>query len=82
MALQIIAIYFFSDEILKSFGLHDDKQVKMTTAEVITVVLTAALFFHGNHRCTASFLKTHRYIPNILSEGHLNYRLHRISEEI
>lgn len=82
MDLQIIAIYFFTDEVLKSFGFHDDKQVKMTTAEIITLVLTAALVFHGNHRFTAHFLKKYRYIPNILSEGHLNYRLHQISEEI
>jgi hypothetical protein len=82
MDLQIIAIFFFSDEILKAFHFRDDPQVKMTTAEVITFALTAARFFNGNQRRAASFLNAHHYILNPLSEGHLNRRLHRIPWDI
>ena len=32
MELQIIAFYFFADEILKSSGIFDDPQSKMTNA--------------------------------------------------
>lgn len=78
MELQIVAFYFFADEILKANHLYDDPQVKMTNAEIITAVLTAARFFHGNQRSAAIFLKEHRYIPNFLSESHFNRRLHRI----
>ncbi len=78
MDLQIVAFYFFADEVLKTCRFFDDLQVKMTNAEVITTVLTAARFFGGNQRRAADFLKTYRYIPNFLSESHFNRRLHRI----
>jgi hypothetical protein len=64
MELKIITFYFFADEVLKAIGLHDDPQAKMTNAEIITVVLTAACFFYGNQRSAANFLKSHRYIAN------------------
>ncbi len=78
MELQIVAFYFFADEILKASHLYDDPQAKMTNAEVITAILIAAYFFSGNQRSAAIFLKEYRYIPNFLSESHFNRRLHRI----
>lgn len=78
MELQIIVFYFFADEVLKANRLYDNPQVRMTNAEVITAVLTAAQFFHGNQRTAAAFLREHHYIPNFLSEGRFNRRLHRI----
>jgi Transposase DDE domain len=82
MDLQVIAVYFFSDEILKARNFRDDPQVKMTTAEVITVAISSALLFYGNQKRTAQYLKSHRFIPNILSESHFNRRLHRIIPDI
>lgn len=78
MELQIVAFYFFADELLKANHLYDDPQAKMTNAEIITTVLTAARFFYGNQRTAAGFLKLYRYIPHFLSESHFNRRLHRI----
>jgi len=78
MELQIVAMCFFADEVLKANHFHDDPQVHMTTAEIMTVVLTAAQFFYGNQRHAMNFLKEHRYILHFLSESHFNRRLHRI----
>ncbi len=78
MDMQIIAVYFFADEILKANRFSDDPQTKMTTAEIVTAALTAALFFCGNQSKASSFLQNHAYIPHFLSKGHFNYRLHRI----
>jgi hypothetical protein len=82
MDLQIVAFYFFADEILKASHLYDDLQTTMTNAEVMTVVLTAAQFFSGNQRRAASFLWEYRYIPKLLSESRFNRRLHRIPQSI
>lgn len=82
MELQIITLYFFADEILKANHFYDDPQAKMTTAEIITATLTAATFFCGNQRRAACFLKTHRYIPNFLSESRFNRKLHGIPQDI
>jgi hypothetical protein len=78
MELQIVAMYFFADEVLKASHFQDDPQVHMTTAEVMTVVLTASQFFYGNQRRAMDFLREHRYIAHSLSESHFNRRLHRI----
>ncbi len=48
MELQIITLYFFADEILKTSHFYDDPQAKMTRAEIITAALTAATFFCPN----------------------------------
>lgn len=82
MDLQIVAFYFFAHEVLKASHLSDNPQVKMTNAEVVTVVLTSAKFFSGNQRRAALFLKEYNYIPNLLSESHFNRRLHRIPQAI
>ncbi len=82
MELQIIAFYFFADELLKASHLYDDLQAKMTNAEIITVALTAAWFFYSNQRTAANFLTTHHYIPHFLSESRFNRRLHRIPQVI
>ncbi len=82
MELQVIAFYFFADELLKASHLYDDPQAKMTNAEIITTVLTAAQLFCGNQRTAAHFLKTYHYIPNFLSESRFNRRLHRIPHVI
>ena len=50
MELQITTIYYFADETLKANRFFDDTQVKMTTAEVITIALTAARFFATAHK--------------------------------
>jgi len=42
MELQIVAFYFFADEVLKANHFYDDPQAKMTNAEIMTTVLTAA----------------------------------------
>jgi hypothetical protein len=82
MDLQVIALYFFSDEILKARNFRDDPQVKMTTAEVITVALASALLFYGNQKRAAQYLKNHRFVLCALSESHFNRRLHRISPDV
>lgn len=81
MELQIVAIHFFADEVLKANHFHDDPQAHMSTAEVMTVAITAARFFYGNQRRSAEFLREHRYISHFLSESHFNRRLHRIPKE-
>ena len=82
MELQIVAMYFFADEVLKANHFHDDPQVHMTTAEIMTVVLTASQFFYGNQRRAMDFLREHHYISHFLSESHFNRRLHRIPIEM
>jgi hypothetical protein len=78
MDLEIILIYSFCFDLLKLFKDQNDSQCKMNTAEVMTVVIIAGLYFGGNQALARRFLSTHKYIPKMLSESRLNRRLHKI----
>lgn len=78
MDLEIILIYSFCSDLLKLCKHQNDSQCKMNTAEVMTVVITAGLYFGGNQALARRFLSAHKYIPKMLSESRLNRRLHKI----
>ena len=63
----ITTIYCLCDEFLKAIHHQDDAQVRLTTAEVMTVPLVAATFFGANLDKTRRFL--HEY-------GYMRVRLH------
>ena len=74
----ITTIYYLCDEFLKAIRLRDDPQVHLSTAEVMSVPLVAAAFFGGNLDKTRLFLEEYGYMPNMISKGHLNRRIHAI----
>jgi hypothetical protein len=80
MELEITTIFVLCDEIFSALNIQEDKQVHMTNAEVMTVALTAAQYFHGHMEHTRRFLAEHGYMSRMLSESRLNRRLHAIPE--
>jgi hypothetical protein len=60
----------------------DDPQVRLTTAEVMTVPLVAATFFGGNIDKTCRFLCEYGYMPKMISKGRFNHRLHAIDPSL
>jgi hypothetical protein len=75
----ITTIYCLCDDFLKAMGRSDDPQVRLTTAEVMTVPLVAASFFGGNIEKTRRFLHEYGYMPKMISKGRFNHRLHEIN---
>lgn len=61
-------------------SLQDDPQVLMTTAEVMTVPLVAAIFFGDNIEHSRRFLAEYGYMKTMLSKSRLNRRLHAIDD--
>ena len=78
MHSKIILIYCLCDDFLSALGTNDDKQCRMTSAEILTLAIVSALFFHGNFARTRLILKNDGYMPNVLSVSRLNRRLHEI----
>jgi len=74
----ITTIYCLCDEFLKAINHKDDSQVRLTTAEVMTVPLVAATFFGANIDKTRRFLHEYGYMPTMISKGRFNHRLHAI----
>ena len=80
MDTQIVAIFCLCDDILKGLHHYEDKQCKMSDAEVMTTSITAAMFFSGNMETARTFLKEQGYIPNMLGKSRFNRRQHRIAD--
>ena len=78
MDIQIVTVFYLCDKLLEALNHQQDPQTQMSDAEVMTTAIVAALFFGGNFTTASDFLKTHRYIPNMLSKSRFNRRLHRI----
>lgn len=82
MDIDIIFIYCLCDEILKANHHLDNPQCKMFTSEVMTLCITASLYFGGNYAKTRLFFLSHRYFGFVLSKSRLNKRIHKIPSTI
>jgi hypothetical protein len=78
----IITTYYLCDEFLKAIGHRDDPQVRLSTAEVMSVALVAATFFGGNVEASRSFLDEYGYIQKAISKSRFNRRLHAIDSSL
>jgi hypothetical protein len=81
---KVITIYCLCADFLSAWGIVDDVQSQMSTAEVMTVALVAAALFTGNQERGRLFLSAFGFIPagRMLSKGRLNRRLHAIDEGV
>jgi hypothetical protein len=82
MVEEIIFIYSFCSDLLKEVGFSDDRQSKMTGAEVMTVAVVSALYFRGNHDMARRFLKAHGYMRAMLGKSRFNRRVHAIDFDL
>ena len=78
----IITIYCLCEDFLKAVGHRDDSQVRLSTAEVMTIPLVACAFFGGNIEASRSFLDEYAYIKKALSKSRFNRRLHAIDPSL
>jgi len=79
---QVIVIYCICDEVVKTLGIKDDIQCKMSTVEVMTFAIMSAQLYGGNYRRTRLVAQCHNYFYKILSLSQLVRRIHQIPEHI
>ena len=82
MLFKTVAIYCVCDDFIRLLPCRDDPQCKMTTSEVMTVGLVAAMFYGGNIALARKFLLLHGYFSRFLSHTRLLQRLLSIPLEI
>ena len=75
---HILAIYGVCHDFLKALHHREDRQQKMTAAEVMTTALVAMLFCGGNFEHARALLGTSQYMPTMLSRSRLNRRLYQL----
>lgn len=80
MDTQIIVVFCLCADMLKSLHHYEDRQCRMSDAEVMTTAIIAMLYFKGNFCLASQYLYEQRYIPNMLSRSRFNRRLHRIAD--
>jgi hypothetical protein len=79
MLNEIITVYAIIDDLLKAIGHSEDCRREMSDAEILTTVITAAIFFDGNQNKACDYMKDHNLMPNLLEKSRFNRRLHAIS---
>jgi len=80
MDTQIIVVYCLIDDMLKALHHHEDKQRRMSDAEIMTTAIVATMYFKGNFCMASRFLYDGNYIPNMLGKSRFNRRLHNIAD--
>ncbi len=69
MEAEAIIAYVVSDDTIKLLGIKEDKQSKMSVAEIMTTAVISALYYSGNLEKARKVLHSPRYIPNMLSKS-------------
>lgn len=78
MDTQIVAVFCLVDDMLQKIHHHEDPQIEMSDAEVMTTAIIAVLYFGGNYTHARKLLASQGYVPRMLSKSRFSRRLHRI----
>ena len=80
---DIIAIYCLCEEYIKLKNIDQASwpNIKMNNAEIMTTFIVATRYFYGNVENARRMLKTHGYIPSMLSKRQLNRRIHALCDD-
>ncbi len=81
MEMQIITIYCLLDDYILSIGHRDWPNVRLSSAEVMLVLVVGMRFFYGNIETARNFLVEHKYLKQGLTASALNRRIHQIPYE-
>lgn len=82
MEVEAIVTYVVCDDTIKFLGIKEDKQIKMSIAEIMTTAIISTIQFSGNIDKTRKALKIPSYFPNMLSKSQFNRRLLRIDKAV
>ena len=75
---EILTIYCLCDDLLLSVNHQDHPSCLMSSAEVMTVAITAVLSFGGNYALARRWLNRPDLIPVMLSKSRFSRRLYRV----
>ncbi len=77
---KVIAIYCFTDDLLKGIQHHTKEGCRTSDAEVITTALVSALLFKGNQSLSLTYMRSHNMAPRLPKKSGFTKRLHSLSE--
>lgn len=80
MDTQIVAVFCLCDDMLKALHHLEDRQSRVSDAEVMTTAIVATLHFGGNMEKARTYMSEYGYIRQMLGKSRFNRRYHRIAE--
>jgi hypothetical protein len=75
----IVTTYVVIDDILKAWGFEDDRRATVRAAEILTVAVLAAKYFHNHHERALNLLVALGYVRR-LSVSRFNRQLHKLRD--
>ena len=78
-ATYIVTSYVVIDDLLPIINHADDSRATISSAEILTVAIVAAKFFHNHHERALCMLQQTGYLPP-LSVSRFNRRLHALQD--
>ena len=82
MCHSTLAIYCFIDDFLKSSGHREDIRAEVSDAEVITIAITAMLYFGGNFSKSRLVMHELGMMRRLLSRSRFSRRINRLADLI
>ena len=76
---KIVALYCFTDDLLKVMGHREDCRIRVSDAEVLTTAFVSHLYFSGHHDNARRFMQLAGYVPRMLHKSTFSRRVHRLS---
>ena len=73
-----VAIYCFLDDYLKAINHKEDKQRKMSDAEIMLIGYLSSKYFAGNHQRSLDYVSSHGLCKKVLSKSRFSRRLHAV----
>ena len=78
--IRIITAYCIIEDTMREVGHHSHYHAQVSDAEVLTIAVVAAMYFHSNHERALFVMKGARYITKPLSTSRFSRRLHALAE--
>jgi len=77
---KVIAIYCFTDDLLKALDHHTKAGCRTSDAEILTTALVGALFFRGNQCLAIDYMRAHHLAPLLPHKSGFTKRLHALGD--
>jgi hypothetical protein len=78
--IKIITAYYIIDKVMHSVGHNSHRLAQVTDAEVLTIAVVSAMYFHNNHERALFVMKGMRYITKPLSTSRFSRRVHALGQ--
>ncbi len=79
-ATWIITVFVIIDTLMERLEHHSDVRAKVPDAEILTIAVVAAKYFHNHHERAVCIMRECRYLSGTISVSRFNRRLHALAD--